>query len=242
MKKRCFLLFLLLWPAVAATAQGLVFPDSVRDVTGISEDDAPRVYTFRYKNTSASPVVIVRVATTCGCTQPVWSRKPIAPDDEGEISVTFHPRGRAGALDKSLFVYTNASASKPAARLVLSGTVTPTADAWFAFRYRMGSLRLKQAGVNFGRVAAPSPRVGRIEVANAGRRPMRLRAVGLPQHIGFRTEPETIQPDSVGDLVFSLRTEGIEKRGEFDVEVYLEGIPDPLPPSKRAIRLRGTIK
>lgn len=240
--KKCCLLLAFLFTAAAAAAQALVFPDSVRDVTGISEDDAPRRYTFRYKNASSVPVVIVRVATTCGCTQPEWSRKPIPPGGEGEVAVTFHPRGRAGALDKSLFVYTNASASKPAARLLLTGSVQPTTDAWAAYRYRIGPLRLKQTSVNFGRVKVPRPRVGRIEVANAGRRPLRLKAVGLPADIRFRTEPEVIAPDSVADLVFSLSTAGSDRRGDFTLEAYLEGIPEPLAPSKRAIRLRGTVE
>lgn len=241
--KRCFLLVVcLVAAAFGAVAQPLVFPDSVRDVTGISEDDAPRTYTFRYRNISAAPVVIVRVEVTCGCTRPEWSRKPIPPGGEGEIRVTFHPRGRAGALDKSLFVYTSASASKPAARLLLTGTVRPTADAWSAYRFRMGPLRLKQVGVNFGSVPVPRPRVGRIEVANAGRRPLTLRVAGLPPYIRFRTEPEVIRPDSVADLVFSLATGQTDKRGTFEVEVLVEGLPEPLPPSRRAIRLRGTIE
>ena len=238
-------LFILLLSALwglPAAAQGLVFPDSVCRIGAVSEDDAPRVYRFRYENRSKEPVVILRVSTTCGCTHPEWSRKPIPAGGAGEVSVTLHPRGRVGTLRKSLFVYTNRSSSEPEAELVLTGVVSPSTDAFASYRFRMGPLRLRQQGVEFRTVPAPRPRVGRIEVANAGRRPLRLRAVGLPACVEFRTEPEVIAPDSVGDLVFTLRTAGTDLRGPFDAEVYLEGLGEPLPPSQRAIRLRGAIE
>lgn len=244
MKNIRFFLFLLFAAAALqpASAQGLIFRDSVRNVGTISEDDAPRAYRFGYRNTSKEPVVILRVVTTCGCTQPAYSRQPIPAGGEGEVSVTFHPLGRAGALDKALFVYTNQSASRPAATLRLRGAVTPTTDKYIGYQHRMGPLRLRQSSVDFRVVIAPKQRVMRIEVVNAGSRPLRLTALGLPASVKFRTEPELIAPDSVADLVFTLQTAATDQRGPFDLEVYLDGLGEPLVPSKRAIRLRGEVK
>lgn len=235
-----FLLFLLASTVVVQTsAQGLVFSNPVQAIGTISEDDAPRVYKFRYRNTSKTPLVILRVVTTCGCTEPSFSRQPIAAGAQGEVSVTFHPRGRAGALHKTLSVYTNLSAAKPAERLVLEGTVGVSTDSFSGFPVRMGALRLKRQSIDFRSVNASRRRVERIEVANTGHRPLRLSAMGLPAYVEFRTEPQVIAPDSVGDLVFTLRTEQIPKPGAFTAEIYLDNLGEPLPPSKRAISLRG---
>lgn len=244
MKSIRFFLFLLFAAAAlqSSSAQGLIFGDSVRDVGAISEDDAPRAYRFGYKNRSKEPVVILRVVTTCGCTQPAYSRQPIPAGGEGEVSVTLHPLGRAGALHKALFVYTNQSASKPAAQLTLTGVVTPTTDKYIGYQHHIGSLRLRQTSVDFRVVKAPQQRVMRIEVVNTGKRPLRLTALGLPPQVKFRTEPALIAPDSVADLVFTLQTAATDKRGPFNLEVYLDGLNEPLAPSKRAIRLRGEVK
>ncbi len=124
--KSAFLFFCLaVCTAGTATAQQLVFPDSVCNVGPISENDPPRTYRFRCENRSDKPVVILRVDTSCGCVKSSFSRRPIAPGATGEVVVTFDPHGRAGALYKVMPVYTSASGKKPEARLALSGTVKP---------------------------------------------------------------------------------------------------------------------
>ncbi|MEG1701152.1 MAG: DUF1573 domain-containing protein [Alistipes sp.] len=238
-------LLLIVWMVAGiapAAAQGLVFSDLKKDVGTISEDDAPRLYRFAYRNTSKKPVVILRVVTTCGCTQPAYSRQPIAPGGEGEVSVTFHPRGRAGSLHKALFVYTNESETKPVAELALIGVVAPTTDQYFGYRHHIGPLRLRQEAVNFRTVTAVQQRVMRIEVVNAGRRHLRLSAMGLPKYAAFRTEPAVIAPDSVADLVFTLRPSKADAPDTLDQMIYLDGLGEPLAPSRRAIRLQAIIR
>lgn len=215
----------------------LRFERTTLDVKTISEDDAPSVHTFRYVNDSDKPVVITRVETTCGCAKPQYTKAPILPGTEGEVSVTFYPRGHAGTLDRSLYVRTNAS-EKPV-RLTLVGTVTPTADRFAAYPVRKGPLRLKQDEVRFGRVRKSMRHVARIEVANAGMRALHLSLVGAPDDLEFRTEPSTIAPDSVADLVFVLNTARLQP-GPLEFTVMLDGLQ--VPPSQREMRVTAEVR
>jgi len=64
-------------------------------------------YTFIFENTGGSELIINNVKASCGCTTPKWTKKPIAPGDEGEIEVIFDSHGRRGEQKKSVKVFAN---------------------------------------------------------------------------------------------------------------------------------------
>lgn len=233
--KRAVLILLLLIVVQRAAAQ-LRFANPKLDLKTISEDDAPARHTFRYINDSDKPVVITRVETTCGCAQPEYSTAPILPGGRGEVTVTFYPKGHPGALHRSLYVRT--SAAQEPIQLVLTGVVTPTTDRYAAYPERIGALRLKQNRMNFGAVRSTGRRMGRIEVVNSGSKPLHLSLMGVPGWLTFRTEPEVIEPDAVGDLIFILDPTGVE-RGKAECIVLLEGVV--APPLQREIKVSAQI-
>jgi hypothetical protein len=64
-------------------------------------------FSFRFKNTGKSDLLITKVSASCGCTVPVYPRTPIAPGAEEFISVTFNTQGRKGFQQKSIVVLAN---------------------------------------------------------------------------------------------------------------------------------------
>lgn len=64
-------------------------------------------YSFKFKNTGKSDLLITNVSASCGCTIPEFSKKPIKPGDEGIISVTFDSKGRSGLQKKTVTVLAN---------------------------------------------------------------------------------------------------------------------------------------
>ncbi len=236
--KTILLSLVLLFASLPTQAQQLSFPATTCPVGALSEDDAPRKYTFRYTNKSERAVVILRVVTTCGCAQPAFSREPVVPGADGEVSVMFHPRGHAGVVNKSLYVYTSASSSP--VQLTLTGEVTPTRDRFFYFTERIGDLRLKSREVNFRRVDRRFKTERRVEVANASDRPLRLRVLGLPSCVSFRTEPEVIPPDTTADMVFVIDGQMMDNiSSTFDYEIFIGGTGREPAPSQRTMHLRG---
>ena len=70
-----------------------------------------------------SPLVILDVVTTCGCTVPDFSKKPILPGEKTQITVTYDPANRPGSFTKELWVYS--SEKRKIATLTRAGSVIP---------------------------------------------------------------------------------------------------------------------
>ncbi|MFR7602383.1 MAG: DUF1573 domain-containing protein [Alistipes shahii] len=67
--------------------------------------------------------MILDVVTTCGCTVPDFSKKPILPGEKTQITVTYDPANRPGSFTKELWVYS--SEKRKIATLTVHGSVTP---------------------------------------------------------------------------------------------------------------------
>ncbi len=64
-------------------------------------------YSFKFRNKGKSDLLITKVSASCGCTVPEWPKTPIAPGEEGYITVTFNTAGRKGIQHKSVTVLAN---------------------------------------------------------------------------------------------------------------------------------------
>jgi hypothetical protein len=67
-------------------------------------------YVFTFQNTGSSDLVVLSTSTTCGCTVPKFSKKPVEPGETGTIEVVFDTSGRTGMQTKTISVKTNAEA------------------------------------------------------------------------------------------------------------------------------------
>ena len=87
---------------------------------------------FKFKNTGNEPLMITRVASSCGCTVPKKPEQPIMPGETGEIEVLYDTK-KLGRISKSIYVMSNAS--DPRITLKIKGEVVkefpkeePTSD------------------------------------------------------------------------------------------------------------------
>ncbi len=62
---------------------------------------------FNFTNTGGADLVISQVSSTCGCTVPSWSTKPVKPGDRGSIEVVFNSAGKTGTVHKSINILAN---------------------------------------------------------------------------------------------------------------------------------------
>ncbi|KGN72186.1 DUF1573 domain-containing protein [Porphyromonas sp. COT-239 OH1446] len=115
MKRIALLLSLLLLFVGGAVAQNknkstgaiISSPATDFDFGMIKEANGKVSHTFTIKNTGSAPLVIVNITSSCGCTEPEYSREPIAPGKETKIKITFDPAGRPGPFVKNIAVYSN---------------------------------------------------------------------------------------------------------------------------------------
>lgn len=122
--KRIVLALALLVVGTAQAQNGQIsFESKEWNFGKIAEDGGMVEHTFLFSNPSSKPVVILDVTTSCGCTTPSYSRKPIMGGGKGEIVVSIDPMNRAGHFSKTVSVVT--SASQEPVNLLVEGTITP---------------------------------------------------------------------------------------------------------------------
>ena len=87
-----------------ADSKTLKFKEQSWNFGDIKEDGGDVSHIFSFTNITDSPIVILDVSASCGCTTPTFSRKPIMPNQTGAITVTFAPINRPGKFSNGVSV------------------------------------------------------------------------------------------------------------------------------------------
>lgn len=84
------------------------FEELIHDFGDITQGDVVK-HVFKFKNTGDDTLRLSNVLSTCGCTIPEWTKKPIPPGGSGEILASFNSAGKMGLQNKVITVMSNAS-------------------------------------------------------------------------------------------------------------------------------------
>jgi hypothetical protein len=98
------------------------FDKKIHDYGMITEGDVVST-SFVVTNTGKSDLLIRDAKATCGCTIPVWPKKPIPPGSSGKIEVKFNSRGKKNKQSKTITLTTNTI--KGIETLVIKGQIMP---------------------------------------------------------------------------------------------------------------------
>jgi len=74
-------------------------------------------YSFKFKNTGKSMLIISNVGTSCGCTVSSYPKQPIKPGESSTIDVKFDTTGKHGLQTKSITVFANTEPSTTTLRI-----------------------------------------------------------------------------------------------------------------------------
>jgi len=125
---KCLIFVILLFSSFQLKAQEneaqaeMMFKDTLH-IFGKIWYQANAEYEFVFKNTGKSPLIIRDVKSSCGCTVPEWSKKPVLPKEKGIIKVKYDTK-RIGEFYKIITVYSNAKNSP--VKLYVQGNVRVT--------------------------------------------------------------------------------------------------------------------
>ncbi len=223
-------------PQKAEGAAAMRFERTTIDAGTMNEDDAPRSYTFRWRNDGAQPLVITHVRTTCGCTRATFDRKPVGAGEESQIGITYLPKGHVGGFERKIYVYTQLSDRYPTATLTLACRVTPSLSPTADYPLRMGALLLRRNEV---RIAGDVRQVERIACMNGGGVSLNVEANRelLPAGLTVEMERRPLSAGEECDLVFRFDPAKVNGKLPQSVPVVLEIAEEELPPSRRTVKV-----
>ena len=105
-------------------AAKISFSETIHDFGTIAQNsDATCIFVF--KNMGKRSLKIDRVATSCGCTVPDWSREPVERKGTGVVKINYNTE-ILGDFHKVITVYSNAGNSP--VTLEIKGKVVPKDD------------------------------------------------------------------------------------------------------------------
>lgn len=173
------------------------FNNLTHDFGTIKEEDGKVSCTFEFTNTGSIPLVINRVAASCGCTSPSWSREPIIPGGKGYIEATYNPKHRPGKFSKSLTVFSNAA--KRAVVLRIKGEVTPKKLTIVdKYPYKISDIRFKSNHLAFVKINQGETKTIQMQIINTSDEVQSLSFEQVPKHIKLKAVPEKLKPKQEG--------------------------------------------
>lgn len=119
--KKILLLFVLFAAGFsAASAQAVIKFDKTSHNFGTFKESQPQQVEFNFTNTGDKPLIIQQAFSSCGCTVPSFTDKPIAPGESGKVTVVFNGKNKFhGPFRKVVTVHSNAT--NKVVRLYLQG-------------------------------------------------------------------------------------------------------------------------
>jgi hypothetical protein len=92
------------------------FNETVHDFGTVIEGETV-TYSFKFKNTGGSDLLISNVSASCGCTATEFTKEAVKPGDEGIVTVSFNSKRRNGFQNKSITVAANTQPNKTVLRI-----------------------------------------------------------------------------------------------------------------------------
>lgn len=94
---------------------------------GMVQQGDKTIFKFELTNLSSEPLVIWHVSSSCDCTTPRWTKKPIKMNGDGFVKLKYDS-SKKGVFKKSVFVYTNFD-DKPIKLTIRGIVVAPKLDS-----------------------------------------------------------------------------------------------------------------
>lgn len=183
----------------------------------------PTTVTFTVINTGNQPLVITDVDTSCGCLNPVWTKKPIQPKGFGTVSATFDAK-MLGHFQKEIGVYCNAS-DQPV-YLTMKGTVcAEITDYSKEYPIQIGSIYINKNSIEFPDVNRGDEPVAEIDIINTSDKEYEPVLMHLPSYLEVKTIPEVLTPKRPGKILLTLHSDKLNDLGLTHTSVYLARFP-----------------
>lgn len=198
----------------------IVFDEAEHNFGAFQESAGTQTTTFKFTNKGDVPLILSNVRASCGCTTPKWTREPVAPNASGEIQVSYNPKNRPGAFNKSVTVSSNAENATVILRIL--GQVEQR-EKTLAELYprQIGALRAKSNHISFAQLKEKSVETKELELVNDTENPVEVGFRTVPSHLTAKVEPATIPANGKGKLIVTYNAAEANTYGFASHRIYL---------------------
>ena len=219
MKKIVWILLGMLISAQTLYAAAIIsFKDTSFDFGNIKEEVGEAKCVFTFTNKGTTPLLIYKALASCGCTNPEFSKEPIAPGATSTIHVTYETADRPGAFHKTITLYTN-DPEAPNVVLIISGSVIPSGNIpENNYPRNLQGLRLNRTNVPMLETKIGGIKTEIIEMLNSTEKPLNVRFHRVPKHMRVYASNTVLKPGQTGLITlkyFAAAAKDYGKREDF---------------------------
>ena len=209
--------------------QAIVFSKKVHNFGKISVNDGAQKCSFEFRNTSDKPVVINNIISSCGCTTPVWPKKPIMPGESGKVEVTYLNDQGPYPFDKNLTVYTSSS-TKPIILRISGLAYENERSLKEMFPTPIGPLGIKNNIQRGGQIEQGNEKSGNFKIANISNKSTTVKFASSSPGLTISIVPETIPAGEIADVSYTIDTKAKENWGltTYTTDVVCNGVKAPV--------------
>lgn len=218
------LISLIYFTNIYSQPQSVKFDKTIHDFGDIALNSGSHKHTFVFENISENPVIIQTVISSCGCTAPVWTKKPVMPGEKGSIEVTYLNNQGPYPFDKSLTVYITGE-PRPIILRIRGIVHAKPKKLKELFPEDFGGISFKKAYIDLGPIAIGNVIRETIEAANTSSSKIRLSVKCNQPGIKIETESETIEKGKTTSITFTIDTKQAGSWGttNYYPDIYING-------------------
>lgn len=204
MKRLALFIYLTLCMLPLNAQNILSFSPSEHNFGVIHETEGKISHTFTGVNRSDNPIIVLDIVTSCGCTIPEFSKKPILKGEAFEVKVVYDPEHQFGTFSRNLSIFSVEREKIAILRII--GSVVPrerSVEDTYPLDVDDG-LRLTSATATFSYVYRGRSTTSTIGYANASTKTISIKLYA-EKSSGFlnTTYPHIIKPGERGEINFN---------------------------------------
>ncbi len=181
------------------------FDKTIHDFGDIIDGSGEKKCSFKLTNISDKPIVIHRVITSCGCTEPTWTKSPIAPNNNGEISLIFSNDQGPYPFDKAITVYIS-GVNKPIILRVRGVAHEKNKSLNEIYIKNIGGFAMRENPIDVGQIEKGNTRSESVEIANVSNRSINVDFQNLSKGLKLELSSKTIPAKGKANLKYSIDT------------------------------------
>lgn len=181
------------------------FEKPIQSIGSVHEENGLIKVEYKFTNTGAKPLIIKEIKSSTQRLKVNWVKKPILPKKSGIVTLTYNPKKKNGAFNRTVTVISNAKNNVSILRI--SGSVIPrplTLEEKYPLVLDELRFRKNENRIYFNNIKNTEKKVDTVHFLNYSDKEVKLSFKYLPKHVSVKIIPEILKPKQKGEMVIEF--------------------------------------